>query len=190
MKIYTQTGDRGKTSLLSGERVAKNDVRIRAYGEVDELNSVVGALMAALTAGTESVRDDLRQIQSDLFHMGAWLATTTGSEVRSRLRPITVDHSRRIEALIDTMEDQLPELKRFVLPGGAAVAAWAHIARTVCRRVERGMIRLADAENGAEEDAEEIWPLIVYINRLSDYFFVLARWLNHRTGAGDALWQG
>lgn len=190
MKVYTQTGDRGKTSLLSGERVAKSDVRIQAYGEVDELNSVIGALVAALTSDTESARGELIQIQSDLFHMGAWLATKADSEVRSHLSPITIDHSQRLEAWIDAMDGQLPELKHFVLPGGTAAAAWAHIARTVCRRVERGIVRLADRGNGAGGDAEGVSPLIVYINRLSDYFFVLARWLNHQAGTGDAVWQG
>ena len=190
MKVYTQTGDQGKTSLLSGERVAKSNVRIQAYGEIDELNSVVGALMAALSADTEPVRDELKRIQSDLFEVGAWLAATPGSEVRSRLSPVTAGHSRRLEASIDTMDGQLPELRRFILPGGDAAAAWAHIARTVCRRAERGVIALADQEGGDDEAGGDIGPVIVYVNRLSDYFFVLARWLNHKSGTGDVLWQG
>ena len=189
MKVYTQTGDQGKTSLLSGERVAKSNVRIQAYGEIDELNSVVGALIAALSADSDTVRDELRRIQSDLFEVGAWLAATPGSEVRSRLSPVTSDHSRRIETFIDAMDEQLPELKRFILPGGDVAAAWAHIARTVCRRAERGVISLADQEGRGDEAGGGIGPVIVYINRLSDYFFVLARWLNHKSGTGDVLWQ-
>jgi len=190
MKVYTQTGDQGKTSLLSGERVAKSDARIQAYGEIDELNSVVGALVAALTPGAESARDELQQIQSDLFQVGAWLAATPGSEIRARLSPITIEHSRRIEAFIDTMDEALPELKRFILPGGHPAAAWAHIARTVCRRAERGVTMLAEQESGAAGDADGTGPVVVYVNRLSDYFFVLARWLNQMSGVGDVTWQG
>jgi cob(I)alamin adenosyltransferase len=189
MKVYTQTGDGGKTSLLSGERVAKCDARIQAYGEIDELNSVVGALIAALAPDTDSARHELEQIQSELFHAGAWLAATPGAEVRGHLSAITVEHTRRIERWIDAMDEQLPELKRFVLPGGGGAAAWAHIARTVCRRAERGILLLVEAERRSGAEDGGIDAVVAYVNRLSDYFFVLARWLNHRSGRGDAVWQ-
>lgn len=189
MKIYTQTGDGGKTSLLSGERVSKSDIRIHAYGEIDELNSIVGALTAALTFGSNQTAEQLTQIQSDLFHLGAWLATTPSSEPQDRLTAITEAHSRRLEALIDAMDLELPELRAFILPGGHPSAAWSHVARTVCRRAERAVIDLKGRENGLSSDRDDLTPIIVFLNRLSDYFFVLARFLNFRAGVADVLWQ-
>ena len=189
MKIYTQTGDRGKTSLLSGERVAKDHERIQAYGDLDELNAVIGLLAAALDSGDANTRSRLEGVQSDLMHMGAWLAATPGSAARTRLAPITEAQCRALEAAIDELEAQLPELKSFVLPAGHPRAAWSHLARTVCRRTERAIVHLVGSADRTPQVQEDLGFVIAYINRLSDYFFVLARHLNHQSGAGDRLWR-
>lgn len=189
MKIYTKTGDRGKTSLLSGERMFKDQVRIRAYGEVDELNAVIGALASSLLPGAGQAADDLKQIQSRLFDVGAWLATVPGSEAQSRLKPVTDEYSRQLETRIDAMESQLPELRAFILPGGHPSASWAHIARTVCRRAERTVIELVRQESTPESPEDRLAPIIAYLNRLSDYFFVLARFLNNQADMADVVWE-
>lgn len=189
MKIYTQTGDRGRTSLLSGERVGKHHIRVRAYGEVDELNAVVGMLINALAEDSTPLKSQLEELQMDLFHAGAWLATTTGAELRGQSRPIGEGEIERIEEQIDDMSARLPELKAFILPGGHIGAAWAHMARTVCRRAERSTIELAETEAGKSGPDQELQGVIVFLNRLSDYFFVLARHLNHRAGQADRQWH-
>lgn len=184
MKIYTQTGDQGKTSLLSGERVSKSHVRIQAYGEVDELNSFIGALISALGADSDPIIAQLQQIQSDLFDAGAWLSAASSSRSIQGLAPVGSVHAHRIESLIDAMQTQLPELRSFILPGGAPAAAWSHVARAVCRRTERRVIELIE-QNGKEDELQDI---LVFLNRLSDYFFVLARFLNHQAGVAETLW--
>jgi cob(I)alamin adenosyltransferase len=188
MKIYTGTGDGGRTSLFSGERIAKDDARIEAYGAVDELNAVVGALLAALPDAPQGldIRAQLVQIQSDLFHVGAWLATTPDSPSTARLTPLTDDCGRRLESQIDAMQAELPELDAFILPGGHPSAGWAHIARTVCRRAERRAVTLAGSQGSSSGSSEN---LLTYLNRLSDYFFVLARYCNHLAGVKDVLWR-
>jgi cob(I)alamin adenosyltransferase len=187
MKIYTGTGDRGKTSLFSGERVPKDHRRIEAYGDLDELNSVLGALAAA-SAGLPDVQAELAGIQSELFHLGAWLATTPEAPAAAALPPIDPQHSGRLEAAIDRMEEGLQPLKGFILPGGHPSAAWAHVARTVCRRAERRVVGLA-ADGGPTAAQEQLQRAIVYLNRLSDYLFVLARHLNRLQGVDDARWN-
>jgi cob(I)alamin adenosyltransferase len=189
MKIYTQTGDRGKTSLLSGERVAKNHARVRAYGEVDELNAVVGMLIAALGEDSDEIREQLEAVQSDLFHAGAWLSTTRTAELEGHLPSIGKEQAARLESQIDDMSARLPELKAFILPGGHVTAAWAHMARTVCRRAERSVIDLAGMDAGRGDPEPAAQSVIAYLNRLSDYFFVLARHLNQRAGMADRGWQ-
>lgn len=189
MKIYTKTGDQGKSSLLSGERVSKNHRRIEAYGDVDELNSVIGAVMAALPAGTDACREQMAQVQSDLFQVGAWLATTPGSAAEAQLVRLTDEYSQRLETYIDAIQADLPELKTFILPGGHPSAAWAHVARTVCRRAERRIIDLAETDQGSEPERRTLAPILAYINRLSDYLFVLARLCNHAAGVPDVIWQ-
>ncbi len=186
MKVYTGTGDGGKTSLFSGERIAKSDMRIEAYGDLDEVNSLIGAVAAALPvlAAAEAVRAELLQIQSDLLHAGAWLATLPGSSSAGRLKMLTADHSRRLETWMDAMQDRMPALNSFILPGGHPSSAWAHVARTVCRRAERRMVALA------REAADDLETTLVYVNRLSDYFFVLARYCNHLAGVEDVAWRG
>ena len=188
MKIYTGSGDRGKTSLFSGERVAKDNERVEAYGDLDELNSVIGALIAALPPQSTDVRPELDRIQADLFHIGAWLATSPGAAAAGSLSPIDPDRTAALEGSIDWIDATLPPLTGFILPGGNPAASWAHIARTVCRRTERRVVRLAAGITPAES-AEQVRRAIVYLNRLSDYFFVLARHLNRIQGNEDVLWK-
>lgn len=190
MKIYTKTGDQGKSSLFSGERVPKNHPRIKAYGDVDELNSVIGAMIAVLPPGTEGARSQLNAIQSDLFRAGAVLATTAESDRNSRLRPITAEDIHRLEDLIDAMQVDLPELKSFILPGGHMSSAFAHMARTICRRVERGVVTLVEGADGRAPDKRPAAAdLLIYLNRLSDYLFMVARYCNAAAGVDDVLWQ-
>jgi cob(I)alamin adenosyltransferase len=189
MKIYTATGDKGRTSLFSGERIAKDDPRIEAYGAVDELNAIVGILMASLpeTPQKTALHGELSQIQSDLFHVGAWMATTFDSPSTSHLPPITSESWQRMEKQIDAIQSELSALNDFILPSGHFSAGWAHLARTVCRRAERRAVSLA-ASSGTRPASVE--NLLVYMNRLSDYFFVLARYCNHLAGVEEITWHG
>jgi cob(I)alamin adenosyltransferase len=185
MKVYTGTGDRGKTSLFSGERVAKADARIDAYGDVDELSAVIGAVVAALPGEANTLAADLQAIQSDLFELGAWLATTPASGAAGQLPPFDAGRAAGLETAMDAMDAELPELKAFILSGGHPAAALAHVARTVCRRTERHVLRLTAAEGEAAVPAS----VLVYLNRLSDYLFVCARFCNHLCGVADIPWQ-
>ena len=187
MKIYTGGGDRGKTSLFSGERVTKNNARVEAYGDVDELNSCLGAITSALGESHASIAD-MRRIQSDLFHIGALLATTPGSPTSAALEPFGDQGSRFLETAIDRMEQHLPALTGFILPGGSMPAALAHIARTVCRRAERHLVGLSEATTD-KRTPDACRAALVYLNRLSDYLFVLARYCNHLAGEQDVHWE-
>jgi cob(I)alamin adenosyltransferase len=189
MKIYTATGDKGRTSLFSGERIAKDDARIEAYGAVDELNAIVGAVMAALPEAPQSaeLHGQLSQVQSDLFQVGAWLATTPDSPSTAHLPPMTSDSWQRLEMLIDAIQSELGELNAFILPGGHPSAGWAHMARTACRRAERRAVALAGSSDTRPVSVENI---LAYMNRLSDYFFVLARYCNHLAGVEEITWHG
>ena len=184
MKIYTGSGDRGKTSLFSGERIVKSDLRIEAYGDVDELNSVLGGLIAGLPGPLLSHVAELERIQCDLLDVGAWLATTPGSGAADMLAPFLPERFARLEAAIDRQDDALPPLRGFILPGGHPWAARAHVARTVCRRAERHALRAATSPQDETGGA-----ILKYLNRLSDYFFVLARTCNHKTGTAETLWE-
>jgi cob(I)alamin adenosyltransferase len=188
MKIYTGSGDRGKTSLFSGERVSKDHERIEVYGDLDELNSVIGALIASLPRDCDDLPPELQKIQSDLFPIGAWLATAPGAPAAAALPPLAPEPAGKLERAIDRIEADLPRLAGFILPGGHPAAAWAHIARTVCRRTERRTVRLAAAVTDTAA-AEAMQRAMVYLNRLSDYFFVLARWINRRQSIEDRLWE-
>jgi len=187
MTIYTGTGDHGQTSLFSGERVPKNHRRIEACGEVDELNSILGLLVSRLGPEEEGWVRELRAVQARLFDLGAWLSTTGGSESARFLSKITPETSRALEERMDRMEETLPGLTSFILPGGHELAAWAHLARAVCRRVERRVVALASPREQASEVPSGV---LVYLNRLSDYLFVLARSLNQRHGQEDVPWSG
>ena len=186
MKIYTGGGDKGKTSLFSGERVPKHHLRIEAYGDLDELNSLLGVVAADLPGGENQLRQDLDTIQATLFMAGAWLATTPDSSATGYLTPLTETVSKELEGRIDSLSEALPVLKEFILPGGQPVAAMAHVARTVCRRCERRLTELIESTNGS---AGELAPIQVYVNRLSDYLFVLARYLNKQAGVADKVWK-
>lgn len=188
MKVYTGTGDRGKTSLFSGERVTKSDRRIEAYGDVDELNSLLGALVTELNGANAELLHQLQQIQADLFQLSAILATTPDSPAMASLQEIAESRVTELEQTIDKLDAQLPGLSGFILPGGHPTAAWAHICRTVCRRAERKVTGIADQYAGGEA-AGRFNTILVYLNRLSDYLFVLARYCNHIQGVSDSLWK-
>ncbi|MBC2710199.1 MAG: cob(I)yrinic acid a,c-diamide adenosyltransferase [Desulfosarcina sp.] len=189
MKIYTGTGDRGKTSLFSGERVSKSSPRIEAYGDLDELNAVIGAVTAAIDENQQLLKDEIQTIQTMLLDAGAWLATTPGAAATRFLNPFTTQPAEALEAAIDRMNESLPELKHFVLPGGHLSASLAHMARTVCRRTERRVIELVGHEAGESGSTDTLKHILVFLNRLSDYLFVLARYCNHLQGLGDVLWK-
>lgn len=188
IKIYTGTGDGGRTSLFSGERVIKSHQRVEAYGDVDELNSVLGGLIAVLPQKEPELITEVQSIQSDLLHVGAWLATTPGSSSSALLEEVGDAHVRTLEEAIDRMEQKLPVLKAFILPGGHISAAWAHVARTVCRRAERKVVQLID-EPIEDTTSSPLRGAIVYLNRLSDYLFVLARHCNQVMGIQDISWK-
>ena len=176
MKIYTKTGDAGDTGLFGGGRVPKDDARVRAYGEVDELNAALGAAVADVPADFELAA--LQTIQRDLFAIGAELATPDQAKQRAKVAPNQVE---ALERLIDAHEATLAPLKNFILPGGTPKAAALHLARTICRRAERAVVSLARDQ--------QINPLIIqYLNRLSDLLFVLARVVNKQAGRADIVW--
>ncbi len=180
MRIYTKTGDQGDTGLFGGPRVPKDDHRIEAYGTVDELNSLLGVARAeALPADVDAL---LARIQSELFSLGAELATPNPAALGTAL--VGPGHSAALERAIDQYEAQLEPLKLFILPAGTRAAALLHLARTVCRRAERRLVTLRTA--AAEPVSGE---LIIYLNRLSDLLFVLAREVNRRAGLADVPWQ-
>ncbi|MCF8177653.1 MAG: cob(I)yrinic acid a,c-diamide adenosyltransferase [Sulfuritalea sp.] len=172
-KIYTRTGDAGTTGLGDGSRTPKNSLRITALGEVDELNSVIGLMLCEELP--EPLRELLTGIQHDLFDLGGELSIP-GAVLLKTTQP------ERLEAAIDSYNQELSPLKEFILPGGSRAAAVTHLARTVCRRAERAVVTLAAEE--AVADAGRM-----YLNRLSDLLFVLGRWLNKQAGCGDVLWQ-
>lgn len=184
MKVYTGSGDRGKTSLFSGERIVKSDLRIEAYGDVDELNSELGVLIAGLPEALKPLAAGLAKIQADLLDIGAWLATTPGSAAVDMLAPFTSEKVAGLEAAIDRLDEPLPPLTGFILPGGHLSAATAHVARTVCRRAERHALRVTDSPQD-----ESVGVMLTYLNRLSDYLFVLARYCNQQTGTAETLWE-
>jgi len=188
MKIYTGTGDLGKTSLFSGERLSKANHRIEAYGDVDELASVIGALAASLGTEQKELIEQLHQIQSDLFSLGSRLATTPDSPSASLLDEFSDKPSLHLEQTMERMKVNLAPLKGFILPGGTLSSAWAHIARTICRRTERHVIQCIEIDDKFL-DSQNRRSIITYLNRLSDYFFVFARYLNHLSGIQDQLWK-
>jgi cob(I)alamin adenosyltransferase len=187
LKIYTGTGDKGKTSLFSGERVSKADPRIDAYGDIDELNSILGALAAYLSDKKELI-EELRQIQQVLMQLSAWLATNPDSDAIESLTEISREQIIFLENTIDRLEKELPNLKGFILPGGHITSAWGHVARTVCRRAERKVVPLlSNSQKG--KAAEQYRNMFIFLNRLSDYLFVLARHCNQIQGVPDKLWK-
>ncbi len=179
MKIYTKTGDDGSTGLIGGSRVRKSDQRIECYGTVDELNAAVG--LAAVGA-EQQILVSLRQVQDELFVIGSHLATPEASPHNKGLPPLDESAITRLEMQIDAAESNLPPLRNFVLPGGTETASRLHVARTICRRAERLLVAFA-----MERPVEQI--LLTYLNRLSDWLFVMARASNHDAGVADIPWS-
>lgn len=181
LRIYTRTGDTGQTALFGGGKVGKDHPRVAAYGDVDELNSVLGVVRAA--APTDFFDPLFESIQRDLFSIGGHLATPDPDKVRAALAKaeLQADRVGEFERAIDAADAELAPLRAFILPGGTPKAAALHVARTVCRRAERSVVALASLDEVPPE-------FLVYLNRLSDLLFTLARVANHRAGVGDVTW--
>lgn len=179
-KVYTRTGDDGTTSLGAGQRVPKDSLRVETYGTVDELNSQVGA---AIASGIEpELAKMLRGIQNDLFHLGSDLCVTEEDKAARPVPRVEARHVDALEQAIDRLSTDLAPLENFVLPGGTAGAAQLHVARAVCRRAERLAVTLSRGEGVGEQ-------VVVYLNRLSDLLFVMARWENRKKETPDVLWD-
>jgi cob(I)alamin adenosyltransferase len=180
MKIYTKTGDAGETGLYGGERVKKFSKRVSSYGTVDEANSAIGLARASLNDAELDVV--LAQIQNALFDVGADLATPVGSKYEKNLTRIDAQDISQLEELIDTYQAQCPEWTNFILPAGNPAAAALHLARTITRRAERDVLELETLEDSNHDVA-------VYLNRLSDFLFILARVVNARAGLSESAWH-
>lgn len=181
MKIYTRTGDDGTTSLFGGKRVQKDNDRVDAYGEIDELNSIIGLSLSFVLS--QDVKNDLEKIQNQLFRIGAFLATPV--EDRNKLKNLENISDQDIlffENRIDFYDSKLPQIKNFILPGGVAGSGFLHFARTVCRRCERKIVKFVSKEEG-----DKIY--IKYFNRLSDFLFIVARFENYFRGYKDIEWK-
>jgi len=177
MKLYTKSGDDGTTSLFGGKRVPKADQRVATYGNVDELNAAIGVVVSSCDDGETSTA--LITIQAELFSLGAELAAGDPAKVQARVTQAQID---AMERQIDAAEAECTPLARFILPGGTTVASGLHFARTVCRRAERSVVELS-----AAEPVDKL--VVVYLNRLSDLLFALARRANRRAGVPDAPWE-
>jgi cob(I)alamin adenosyltransferase len=179
MKIYTKSGDKGSTSLFGGERISKADLLLEIYGTIDELNSFIGiAASKTLQEGTVS----LEKIQKTLFGLGALFATMPKDWKKFNIQENFSTETGYLEAEIDRMTEQLPELKNFILPKGDSGSA-VHVCRSVCRRVERKVVRYINLHDGYNVESA-----LIYLNRLSDYFFTLARYENFKTGTTEIIW--
>lgn len=179
MKIYTRTGDRGKTSFIGG-RVDKDHIRVQTYGTIDEVNSFVGLAIAELDRNQfQAIAEELEKIQHELFDCGSDLANVTAN-VKYKVKQEMIDF---LEERIDKYMDETPELTKFILPGGVKAAAYLHVARTVARRAEREVVTLMKTEDNVPT------LVLTYLNRLSDYFFALARVINHRLGQKDVEYE-
>jgi cob(I)alamin adenosyltransferase len=180
LKIYTKSGDDGETSLFGGTRVRKNDVRVAAYGDIDELSASLGAVHARIPSWPD-LRDEIEGIQRLLFGIGAEIATPA-EEMKARLKDgVREEDVRGLERSIDAREEELPALKAFILPGGGPAGSALHVARTVCRRAERSVVAL-------EAVAPVRREILLYLNRLSDWLFVVARYVNHRERHTEVPW--
>lgn len=180
-KIYTKTGDRGSTSLIGGVRVPKNHIRIESYGTVDELNSYMG--MVRDSADNTLITEWIHEVQDRLFTIGSVLATNPDKEVKMKLPDLHEADVIFLEQKIDEMNEQLPEMRSFILPGGNFAASTTHVARCICRRAERICV-------GMQQEDQVVPDLIIqYLNRLSDFLFVLARYIAHINGAEDTPWR-
>ena len=181
MKIYTKTGDLGETSLFDGPRVPKCNLRVSAYGDVDECNAAIGCVVALLDKPFDALRYQLFEIQRKLFNLGAILADPARKSPKQEKESIVETDIALMENAIDAWEATLPPLRAFILPGGSPAGGALHLARTICRRAERKVMQL---------HAQTPVPVVViqYLNRLSDYLFVAARYVNHQSGFPEAVW--
>jgi cob(I)alamin adenosyltransferase len=180
-KIYTKTGDKGGTSLIGGVRVPKSHIRIESYGTVDELNSFIG-MVNDMSANAE-ITEWLREIQDRLFTVGSVLATDPGKDVKMKLPDLHEADVTWLEDRIDAMNEVLPEMRSFILPGGNLASSTCHVARCVCRRAERICVAM-------QEQQEEVPPIVIrYLNRLSDFLFVLARYIGYKNNAPEIPWR-
>lgn len=179
--VYTRGGDGGQTSLVGGERVAKNSARLEAYGTIDEFSSFLGALEADPSV-PEELKGQLRIVQNKLFNVGGYLATLPAHDDKPKPYGLNQEDIDRLEGWIDAMDEQIPKIRAFVLPGGTPAAAKAHIARSVCRRAERRILTLSE-----ESYVDSL--VIRYTNRLSDYLFIAARYLNFILGTEEIVWD-
>ena len=186
-KVYTKTGDKGKTRLAGGQQVWKDNVRVEAYGDVDELNSTIGVVRAfnaesvGIHPSADRLEEELRWVQNKLFNVGGLLATAPGQTFKN-MPAVTARDVTRLEKLIDRCQKDLTPLKEFILPGGGKISSLLHLARTICRRAERLCVRL-----GREEPLDP--SLVRFLNRLSDTLFVLARWMAKQQGEPEFLWE-
>lgn len=181
-KIYTKTGDSGETSILSGERVKKYNIRISVYGDIDELNSFIGCAYSFLSES--EIVEELQSIQSTLFNIGAIVSCPNEKRDSFKLTSVNEENIEFLESRIDYYDEQIPELKNFILPGGSQAASFLHVCRTVCRRAERECIKFNEEQNGDV-------PILInkFLNRLSDYFFVLSRYIIHKNKYKEVLWR-
>ncbi len=186
-KVYTRTGDKGKTRLAGGQQVWKDSLRVEAYGTVDELNAAIGVVRVmnkesgGASSSSDRLEQELRWVQNKLFDLGALLATAPGQTFKN-MPTVTAKEIKRVEQLIDACQQELTPLKEFILPGGGKVSSFLHQARTICRRAERVCVRLA-----REEQVDP--TIVIYLNRLSDALFVLARWVARTQGESEFLWE-
>ena len=181
MKIYTKTGDKGKSSLFGGKRVSKDDKRLEAYGTIDELNSLIGVAVAE--SGRKEIKNILQEIQNELFIVGSDLATPLDKKIKNfNLPRVTSEFTKQLEEQIDDLNSKIPELKSFILPGGTKVSSVIHLSRTICRRAERRVVTLSKNEKINNQ-------IIIYLNRLSDFLFVLARFENFINDTHDINWK-
>ena len=181
LKIYTKTGDLGKTSLIGGTKVPKSHIRIESYGTVDELNSYIGLVADSISG--QDIRAILKEIQDRLFTIGSSLACDPDKEPSLKIPDLKASDVVFLEQQIDVMNLELPEMKHFILPGGHTTVSFAHIARCVCRRAERICVNMKENELFVD-------PLVIqYLNRLSDYLFVLARYIGHRLSVDEIAWK-
>lgn len=185
MKVYTRAGDKGMTSLVSGTKISKGHERLRAYGELDELNSLIGFTLVVGMDLPENHLSLLQVIQEELFVAGSHLATESEKRESLKLPKLNDQLVTKIEEAIDSLDQDLPPLKNFLLPGGCELAARFNLCRVTCRRVESSMVELSESMSG-EVPAE----LMVLLNRLSDYFFIAGRWANVKSNTEETLWMG
>lgn len=180
-KIYTKTGDKGSTSLIGGVRVLKSHIRIESYGTIDELNSYIGMVNDA--AGNEEISSWLREIQDRLFTIGSELATAPNKEVKMKLPDLHEEDVQLLEQWIDKMNEVLPEMRSFIIPGGNLASSTAHVARCVCRRAERLCVHMQEVNEPVDD------LVLRYLNRLSDFLFVLSRYITYLNKAEELPWR-